>query len=183
MHSKQLQCTVESFTVQQKALLYSRKLYRTVENFATQQKSQSCGRNWRKVPSVAGTREKSVLRQKLEKSSFYSRNWKKDSLAAEIGENLVCGRNWRKVPSVVETEDRHHVLPAVSVPLANETQFAQKPDQIELQLDRSQLPYSEYLGLVSLEAAQPSTIMVPQRQPTLTTKRPTYTTNILIFKH
>ena len=70
---------------------------------------------------MAGTREKSVLRQKLEKSSFYSRNWKKDNLAAKIGENLVCGRNWRKVPSVVETEDMHYVLPAVSVPLANET--------------------------------------------------------------
>ena len=48
-------------------------------------------------------------------------NWKKDSLAAEIGENSVRDRNWRKVPSAAETEDRHHVLPAVSVPLANET--------------------------------------------------------------
>ena len=45
---------------------------------------------------------KFLLRQKLEKSSF-------------------CGRNWRKVTSAVETEDKHHVLPAVSVLLANET--------------------------------------------------------------
>ena len=66
------------------------------------EKSQSCGRNWRKVP-------------------FAAENWKKDSLAAEIGENSVRDRNWRKVPSAAETEDRHHVLPAVSVPLANET--------------------------------------------------------------
>ena len=44
--------------------------------------------------------KKSVLRQKLEKSSF-------------------CGRNWRKVLSVTETEDKHHVLPVVSVLLAD----------------------------------------------------------------
>ena len=30
-----------------------------------------------------------------------------------------------------------------------------KADQIELQLDQSQLPYSEYLGLIPQEAAQP----------------------------
>ena len=83
------------FTVQQEALSHSRKFCYIAK--------------------------KSVLRQKLEKSSFCGRNWKKDSLAAEIGENLVRGRNWRKVPSAAETEDRHHVLPAVSVPLANET--------------------------------------------------------------
>ena len=38
-----------------------------------------------------------------------------------------------------------------------------KPDQIKLQFDRSQLPYSEYSGPIPKEAAQ----------PTLTTKRPT----------
>ena len=75
----------------------------------------------KKVSPAVETEEKFLLRQKLEKSSFCGRNWKKDSLAAEIGENLVRGRNWRKVPSEAETEDRHHVLPAVSVPLANET--------------------------------------------------------------
>ena len=70
---------------------------------------------------MAETGEKSVLRQKLEKSSFCGRNWKNDSLVEKIGENLVRGRDWRKVPSVAETEDRHYVLPAVSVPLAEET--------------------------------------------------------------
>ena len=75
----------------------------------------------KKVSPVAKIGEKFLLRQKLEKNSFCGRNWKKDSLAAEIGENSVGGRNWRKVHSVAETEDRHHVLPAVSVPLANET--------------------------------------------------------------
>ena len=87
---------------------------------------------------------KFLLRQKLEKSSF-------------------CGRNWRKVTSAAKTEDKHHVLPAVSVFLADEKSFAHKPDQIKLQLDRSQLPYSEYSSPIPQEAAQ----------PTLTTKRPT----------
>ena len=45
---------------------------------------------------------KFLLRQKLEKSSF-------------------CSRNWRKVTSMAKTEDKHHVLPAVSVLLADET--------------------------------------------------------------
>ena len=80
---------------------------------------------------------KFLLRQKLEKSSF-------------------CGRNWRKVTSAVETEDKHHVLPAVSVLLANETQFAHKQNQIKLQLDRSQLHYSEYSGPILQEVAQPN---------------------------
>ena len=42
----------------------------TGEKFLLQQKlekSQSCGRNWRKVPSAAETGNKTVLRQKLEK--------------------------------------------------------------------------------------------------------------------
>ena len=102
MHSKQLQCTTESFTVQQEALSHSRKFCYIAKKLVLRQKlekSQSCGRNWRKIPSVA-------------------ENWKKDSLAAEIGENSVRDRNWRKVPSAAETEDRHHVLPAVSMPLA-----------------------------------------------------------------
>ena len=46
--------------------------------------------------------KKSVLRQKLEKSSF-------------------CGKNWRKVTFMAKTKDKHHVLPAVSVLLADET--------------------------------------------------------------
>ena len=123
MHSKQLQYAAESFNTQQKALLHSRKLYCTAEKSVLWQKlekSSFCGRNWRKVPSAAETGEKSVLRQKVEKSSFCGRNWNKDSLVAKIGENSVRGKNWRKVPSVAETEDRHHVLPAVSVPLADE---------------------------------------------------------------
>ena len=115
MYSKQLQCKAENFTVQQEALSHSRKFCyiakkvsptaETGEKFLLRQKlekSQSCGKNWRKVPSAA-------------------ENWKKDSLAAEIGENSVRDRNWRKVPSAAETKDRHHVLPAVSMPLANET--------------------------------------------------------------
>ena len=61
MHSRQLQYTVESFTTQQEALCHSRKF--------------CC---------IA---EKLVLQQKLEKSSF-------------------CSRNWRKVPSAVEIEDK-----------------------------------------------------------------------------
>ena len=44
---------------------------------------------------------KFLLQQKLEKSSF-------------------CSRNWRKVTSAAETEDKHHVLLAVSVLLADE---------------------------------------------------------------
>ena len=66
-------------------------------------------------------------------------------------------RNWRKFPFVAKTEDKHHVLPAISVLLVDEAQFAHKSDQIELQLDRSQLLYSEYLGLILQVAAQPDT--------------------------
>ena len=47
-------------------------------------------------------------------------------------------------------------MPIVSVLLADEAQFAYKLDQIELQLYRSQLPYSEYLSPVLQEAAQPN---------------------------
>ena len=40
--------------------------------------------------------------------------------------------------------------------LANWAQFVHKPDQGELQLDRSQLPNPEHLGLIRQEAAQPN---------------------------
>ena len=54
------------------------------------------------------------------------------------------------------------VLPVVSILLANKVKFVHKPDQVELQLDRSQLPYSEHSSLILQEVAQ----------PTLTTKGP-----------
>ena len=146
MHSKQLYCTAEgftkeSFTTQQTTSMHSRKLYCTAGSFIAQ---QNVLLHSRKVSPAVKTGEKFLLQQKLEKSSF-------------------CGRNQRKVSSVAETENKHHVLPAVSVLPANKAQFAHKPDQIELQLDQSQLPYSEYSGPIPQEAAQ----------PTLTTKRPT----------
>ena len=86
MHNRHLYCTTESFTAesftaQQKALMHSRQLQCTTESFATQQEASLRSR---KFCCIA---EKSVLRQKLEKSSF-------------------CGRNWRKVSSVAETEDK-----------------------------------------------------------------------------
>ena len=86
LHSKQLYCTTEeftteSFTVRQKALMHSRQLQCTAENFTAQQETSL--RN-RKFCCIA---EKSVLWQKLEKSFF-------------------CGRNWRKVPSATETKDK-----------------------------------------------------------------------------
>ena len=95
MHSRQLQYIVESFT-------HSRKLYCTAEKFCC-------------------IGEKSILRQKLEKSSFYSKNWRKDSLAAEIGEKSVRGKNWRKVPSAVEIEDK---LTLQRLPLDLDSTFA-----------------------------------------------------------
>ena len=45
---------------------------------------------------------KFLLRQKLEKSSF-------------------CGRNWRKVTFAAEIEDKRHILPVVSVLIADKT--------------------------------------------------------------
>ena len=39
--------------------------------------------------------------------------------------------------------------------LVDKAEFVHKPDQIKLQLDWSQLPYSEYLGPVPQEATQP----------------------------
>ena len=78
MHSRKLYCTVGSFIAQQKVLLHGRK-----------------------VSSTAETGENFLLWQKLEKSSF-------------------CGKNWRKVSSAAETEDKHHVLAPISVLLADE---------------------------------------------------------------
>ena len=128
MHSRKLYCTAGSFIAQREALLHNKFFLL----------------HGKKVSPAAETGEKFLLRQKLEKSSF-------------------CSRNWKKVHSAAETEDKHYVLPAVSVLLADEAQFAHKPDQIELQLDRSQLPYSKYSGSIPQEATQ----------PTLTIKRPT----------
>ena len=73
MHSKQLYCIaedimIEGFTARQKALMHSGQLQMHSRKFCC-------------------IIEKSVLRQKLEKSSF-------------------CSRNWRKVPSMAETEDK-----------------------------------------------------------------------------
>ena len=62
------------------------------------------------------------------------------------------------------------VLPAVGVLLADEAWFVHKPDQVELQLDRSQLLYSEYLGPIPQEATQ----------PTLTTKCPLHREAIIL---
>ena len=103
MHNRQLYCTVEgftaeSFTAQQTTSMHSRKIYCTKRIFIAQQKVLL---HSRKVSHAAETGEKFLLRQKLEKSLF-------------------CGRNWRKVPSTAETEDKHHILPAVSMLLANE---------------------------------------------------------------
>ena len=150
---KRLYCTAKGFKAQQTALLHSRQLYCTAEGFTAENfiAQQEALLHSRKFCYIA---KKSVMRQKLEKSSF-------------------CGRNWRKVTSTAETEDKHHVLPAVNILLADETQFAHKPDQIELQLDWSQLPYSEYSDPISQEAAQ----------PTLTTKRPTTIIKNYIFKN
>ena len=83
LHSRRCYCTAESFTAQQKTLLHSRKFYYTIENFTAQQKvllrnrrfyciaksfiaqqkSQSCGKNWRKVPSAAKTEDKLTLQR------------------------------------------------------------------------------------------------------------------------
>ena len=86
MHSKQLHYTAEgftakSFTARQKALMHSRQLQYTAESFTAQQEALLHSRKFCCIV------EKSVLRQKLEKSSF-------------------CGRNWRKVSYVAETEDK-----------------------------------------------------------------------------
>ena len=104
MHNRQLYCTaegitVENFTAQQTTSMHSRKLYCTAGSFIAQHKVLL---HSRKVSHATETGEKFLLRQKLEKSSF-------------------CGKNWRKVPFAAETEDKHHVLPAASKLLAYET--------------------------------------------------------------
>ena len=76
LHSKQLYCTTEgftakSFTAQQTTSMHSRKLYCTAGSFITQWKVLL---HSRKVSPTAETGEKFLLRQKLEKSSFFSRN-------------------------------------------------------------------------------------------------------------
>ena len=86
MHNRQFYCTaegitIESFTAWQKALMHSRMLYCMAEGFNAQQEALLHNRKFCCIV------EKSVLRQKLEKSSS-------------------CGRNWRKVPSTAETEDK-----------------------------------------------------------------------------
>ena len=83
MHSRQLYytakgITAESFIARQNTLMHngqlqmhSRKLYCTAESFIAQQKVLL---HSRKVNPVAEIGEKFLLRQKLEKSSFYGRN-------------------------------------------------------------------------------------------------------------
>ena len=146
MHSRQFYCIADSFIAQQKALLqkallHSKQLQCTAERFIAQQESLLHNK---KFCCIA---EKLVMQQKLEKSSFCGKKLEK---------SLFCGRNWRKVPSTAETEDKHHILPTVSMLLANETQFAHKLGQIKLQLDRSQLSYSEYQGPIPQEVARPN---------------------------
>ena len=94
---------------------------------------------------MAETGEKFLLRQRRQSCG---RNWQRQKQKSQS-----CGRNWRKVPSTAETEDKP-TLQRLSLNL--DSMFAHKPDQIELQLDWSQLPYSEYLSLVPQEVAQPS---------------------------
>ena len=57
------------------------------------------------------------------------------------------------------------VLPAISTLLADETQFVHKPAQVELQLDWSQLSYSEYSGPLP-QKAQPNA-QYNKKSPTL----------------
>ena len=98
MHSRQLHCTADGFTTQQKALMHSRKLYCTAESYTAQQTVLLHSRKFYRIV------EKSVLRQKLEKSSF-------------------CGRNWRKVPFAAEIEDKPTLQ---RLPLDLDSTFAHK---------------------------------------------------------
>lgn len=98
MHSRQLYCTADGFTAQQKALMHSRKLYCTAESYTAQQTILLHSRKFYRIV------EKSVLRQKLEKSSF-------------------CGRNWRKVPFAAEIEDKPTLQ---RLPLDLDSTFAHK---------------------------------------------------------
>ena len=102
MHSGKLYCTTGSFIAQQKVLLHSKKVSlvtETGEKFLFAVETGEKLLLWQK--QRISTMLKFLLRQKLEKSSF-------------------CGKNWRKVTSAAEIEDKHHVLPAISVFLADE---------------------------------------------------------------
>ena len=61
LRNRRFYCTARSFTTLQKVLLHYRRFYYIVGSFTTQQKSRSCGRNWRKIPSVAKTEDKLTL--------------------------------------------------------------------------------------------------------------------------
>ena len=97
-HCKRLYCTVEGFNARQIALMYSRKLYCTAKNFTVQQTVLLHSKKFYRIA------EKSFLRQKLEKSSFYN-------------------KNWRNVPSVAETEDKPTLQ---RLPLDLDSTFAHK---------------------------------------------------------
>ena len=153
LYGRKLYCTAESFIAQQTASLHSRKFYCTADAFTKQQKVLP---HSRKVNLAAETREKFLLRQKHQ-SCDRNWQWQKQKIQS-------CGRNWRKVPSSAKTEDK----PTLQLlPLDLDSTFMHKMDQIKLQLDRSQLLYSENLGLKPQEAAQPNV-----------TKRPTTTFTI-----
>ena len=103
MHSRQLYCTAESFTAEsfttwQKALMNSKQLQCTTESFTAQREDLLHSKKFCCKP------EKSVLRQKLEKSSF-------------------CGRNWRKFPSTTKTKDKPTLQ---RLPLDLDSTFAHK---------------------------------------------------------
>ena len=94
---------------------------------------------------MAETEEKFLLQQKHQ---FCDKNWQWKKQKSQF-----CSRNWRKVFFAAEIEDKP-TLQLLSLDL--DSTFAHKPDQIELQLDRSQLLYSENLDLIPQEAAQPN---------------------------
>ena len=94
MHSRQFYCIAEgfaakSFTTQQTTSMHSRKLYCTAGSYTVQQEALLHNR---KFCCIA---EKSVLRQKLEKSSFCGRNQRKVPFAAEIGEKFLLRQKQR----------------------------------------------------------------------------------------
>ena len=84
--------------------MYTRQLYCTVKGFMTESftAQQEALLHSRKVSLAAETGEKFLLRQKLEKSSI---------LRQKLEKSFFCSR----------TEDKHHVLPVVSVLLADES--------------------------------------------------------------
>ena len=105
MHSRQLDCTAEgstaeNFTAWQKALMHSKQLQCTAESFNVQQEALS---HSRKFCYIA---KKLILRQKLEKSSFCGRNWRKVPFAVEIGKKTVLQQKLEKIQSAVETGEK-----------------------------------------------------------------------------